>query len=259
MKRYASGKTIKRQQAAPPSWLSLSEEAVRAPWMIRTRSMYFVILVAAFLVLSAVVASGVTLEADDAVIRYFKSVHGSNPSIDMAMIVITSLGDVTTLFILGVALTIIRRTRKVGMIFLIALVVIVVLVMYMKPLIGREIPPYEFEPASELPENFSLESDSLAPFAAGFSYPSGHASRATALAFIAGYAIYKKSKKMGYAIWAFPVIIGITRIYVMQHYPTDIIAGFMFGGIVSVVLSNAMKLDEPFFLSRIKGKEDRAL
>jgi hypothetical protein len=28
---------------------------------------------------------------------------------------------------------------------------------------------------------------------------------------------------------------------------------------VSVVLSNAMKLEEPFFLSRIKGKEDRAL
>jgi undecaprenyl-diphosphatase len=176
----------------------------------------------------------------------------------MAMVVITSLGDVTTLFILGIVLTIIRRTRKVGMIFLIALVVIVVLVMYIKPLIGREIPRYGFEPASRLPGNFSLESDSFAPLAAGFSYPSGHASRATALAFIAGYAIYNKSKKMGYAIWAFPVIIGITRIYVMQHYPTDIIAGFMFGGLVSVVLSNAMKLDEPFFLSRIKGKEDRA-
>src|ERR671912_32557 len=215
------GKTIKRQHAAPPSWLSLSE-AVRPPWMIRTRSMYFVILVAAFVVFSALVASGITLEVDDAANRYFKSVHGSNPSIDMAMIVI------------------------------------VVLVMYIKPLIGREIPSYEFEPSSELPENFSLESDSLAPFAAGFSYPSGHASRATALAFIAGYAIYNKSRKMGYAIWAFPVVIGITRIYVMQHYPTDIIAGFMLGGLVSVVLSNAMKLDEPFFLSRIKGKEDRA-
>ena len=226
--------------------------------MIRTRSMYFVILVAAFVVFSAIVASGITFEADDAASRYFNSVHGSNPSIDMAMIVITSLGDVTTLFILGIVLTIIRRTRKVGMIFLIALVVIVVLVMYIKPLIGRELPPYEFEPASELPENFSLESDSLAPLAAGFSYPSGHASRATALAFIVGYAIYKRSKKMGYAIWAFPVIIGITRIYVMQHYPTDIIAGFMLGGLVSVVLSIVMKLDEPFFVSRIKGKEDRA-
>jgi membrane-associated phospholipid phosphatase len=44
----------------------------------------------------------------------------------------------------------------------------------------------------------------------------------------------------------------------MQHYPADIIGGFMFGGLVSVVLSNAMKLNEPFFLSRIKGREDRA-
>jgi undecaprenyl-diphosphatase len=226
--------------------------------MIRTRSMQFIILVVAFVIFTAVIASGITFGADDAVNRYFKSIHGSNPSVDMAMIVITSLGDVTTLFIVGIVLTIIRRTRKVGMIFLIALVVIVVLVTYMKPLIGREIPIYGFEPASKLPENFSLESDSLAPFAAGFSYPSGHASRATALAFIAGYAIYNKSKKMGYAIWIFPVIIGITRIYVMQHYPTDIIGGFLFGGLISVVLSNAMKLDEPFFMSRLKGKEDKA-
>jgi hypothetical protein len=32
----------------------------------------------------------------------------------------------------------------------------------------------------------------------------------------------------------------------------------MLGALVSVVLSNAMKLDEPFSLSRLKGKEDRA-
>jgi undecaprenyl-diphosphatase len=251
------GKTIKRQQAALLSWLS-PKAVVRPPWMIRTRSMYFVALVAAFVVFSVVVASGATSEADDAASRYFKSLHG-NPSIDLAVIVVTSLGDVTTLFILGIVLTIIRRTRKAGMIFLIALVVIAVLVMYIKPLIGRKVPPYGFKPAVQLPENFRLESDSLEPFAAGFSYPSGHTSHATALVFIAGYAIYNKSKKAGYMIWAFPVIIGVTRLYVMQHYPTDIIAGFMFGGLVSVVLSNAMRLDEPFFLARIKGKEDRTL
>jgi undecaprenyl-diphosphatase len=123
--------------------------------------------------------------------------------------------------------------------------------------VGREIPPYTFEPALELPDNFRLENDSLAPFAAGLSYPSGHAARATALAFIIGFAIYNKSRKAGYAIWAFPVIIGITRLYVMQHYPTDIIGGFLFGGMVSVVLTNAMKLDQPFFMSRFKGKEDQ--
>jgi len=234
----------------------LSTTAVRPPWMIRTRSMHFVVLVIAFVAFSVVVALGVTSGPDDAASRYFKSIHG-NAGLDAAMIVITSIGDVTTLFILGIILTIIRRTRKVGMIFLIALVVIVVLVMYMKPLFGREIPPYGFVPSLGLPENFSLENDSLAPFAAGFSYPSGHASRATALAFIVGFAIYQKSRKAGYAIWAFPIIIGITRLYLMQHYPTDILGGFLLGGIVSVVLASAMKLDQPFFMSRIKGKVDR--
>ncbi len=224
--------------------------------MISMRSMHFVALVAAFVAFSALVASGTTSGVDDAASRYFKSVHG-NAVLDTTMIVITSTGDVTTLFILGIILTIIRRTRKAGMIFLIALVAIVVLVMYMKPLIGREIPPYAFEPAVDLPSNFSLENDSLAPFAAGLSYPSGHASRATAIAFIIGFAIYQRSKKAGYAIWAFPLIIGISRLYVMQHYPTDIIGGFLLGGMVSVVLASAMKLDQPFFMSRIKGKEDR--
>jgi undecaprenyl-diphosphatase len=223
--------------------------------MIRTRSMHFVALVAAFVTFSALVASGATYGADDAASRYFKSIHG-NAGLDAVMIVITSMCDVTTLFIFGIVLTIIRRTRKAGMIFLIALVVVVVLVMYIKPLVGREIPPYMFEPAIKLPENFRLENDSLAPFAAGFSYPSGHAARATTLAFIIGFAVYKKSKKAGYAIWAFPIIIGITRLYLMQHYPTDIIGGFLLGGMVSVVLANAMKLDQPFFMSRIKGKED---
>jgi undecaprenyl-diphosphatase len=141
------------------------------------------------------------------------------------------------------------------MVFLIALVVLVVLVMYLKPVIGRELPPYGFETSLEWLEDFSLEKDSFAPFAADYSYPSGHASRAAALAFIVGFAVYNKSKIAGYAMWAFPVAIGITRLYLMQHYPTDVIAGIMFGTIVSVVLANAMKLDQPFFMSRFKGGE----
>jgi undecaprenyl-diphosphatase len=225
--------------------------------MIRTRTMYFVALVAVFVIFTMVVASGATFEADDAVSRYFKSIHG-NAYLDAAMIAITTLGDMTTLFVFGIVITIIRRTRKVGMIFLIALVTLAVAVMYIKPLVGREIPPYGFDPAIDLPENFTLESDSPGPIAAGFSYPSGHTANATALAFIVGFALYNKSKTAAYTLWAFPVIIGITRLYLTQHYPTDIIGGFLFGGIVSVVLSNAMKLDQPFFMSRFKGKEDKA-
>lgn len=227
----------------------------RPPWMIRTRSIYFVGLVGAFVAFTALVASGATFAMDDAASRYFTTLHG-NASIDASMVILTSLGDVTTLFIFGIIITIIRRTRKVGMVFLIALVVLVVLVMYIKPLIGREIPSYGFTPAAGFLTDFTLERDSLAPIAAGLSYPSGHASRAAALAFIVGFAVYNKSKVAGYAMWSFPVIIGITRLYVMQHYPTDIIGGIIFGSIVSIVLANAMKLDQPFFMSRFKGSED---
>jgi len=221
--------------------------------MIKVRSMYFVALVVAFVIFSIIVHSGVTSSADDAVNRYFKSIQG-NPSLDAVMIVITSLGDVTTLFLFGIVITIIRRTRKVGMVFLIVLVAIVVVVMYTKPLVGRPVPPYSFTPALQLPNNFTLENDSLSPISAGLSYPSGHAARATAVAFVIGYALYRKSRRVSYLLWAFPVVIGISRIYVMQHYPTDIIGGFLFGGIISIVLSSAMKLDQPFLMSRFKGK-----
>lgn len=212
------------------------------------------VLVGAFVGFTVLVASGMTFAADDAVSRYFKSLQG-NESADAVIVVLTTLGDVSTLFIFGIVITIIRRTRKVGMVFLIALVVLVVLVMYLKPVIGRELPPYMFETSLEWLEDFSLERDSFAPIAADYSYPSGHASRAAALAFIVGFALYNKSRIAGYALWAFPVVIGITRLYLMQHYPTDVVAGIMFGTIISIVLANAMKLDQPFFMSRFKGGE----
>jgi undecaprenyl-diphosphatase len=217
----------------------------------------FAAFVGAFLVLSAIVASGATAAMEDPVNQYAYSIQG-NAGLDAVMIAITTTGDLATLFVFGIVIIVIRRTRKAGMIFLITMVALAIAVMYLKPFVGREMPPYEFLPALELPENFGIEGDSLAPFAADFSYPSGHASRATALAFIVGYLLYQKSRTAGYAIWAFPVMIGITRIYVQQHFPLDLVGGFLIGMIISIVTSNAMKLWQPFQLSRFKGKEDDA-
>jgi undecaprenyl-diphosphatase len=218
------------------------------------RTTKFAAFVAAFVVFSAIVASGATVGIDDAVNNYARSIQG-NPALDVLMLGITTSGDISTLFLFAIIITIIRRTRKAGMVFLIAIVALAILTMYMKPFLGRAIPPYQFEPAIELPENFNIETDSLAPFAAGFSYPSGHASRATALAFIVGYLLYRKARWAGYAVWAFPVIIGISRVYVQQHYPMDLVGGFLIGVIISAVLSGAMKIQQPFQLSRFKGKE----
>jgi undecaprenyl-diphosphatase len=234
----------------------VAAEGKRPPWLFPARSLQFAALVAAFIVFSAVVASGATRGFDDPVNRYAKSLQG-HPAFDEAMLIITTMGDVATLFVFAIIITIIRRTRKVGLIFLIAIVILAIAVMYLKPLVGRPVPPYQFSPALKLPENFGIEGDSLGPLAAGFSYPSGHMSRATALAFLVGYFLYRRSKAAGYAMWAFPVMIGITRVYVQQHYPTDLVGGFLIGVIISVVLANAMKIWQPFQMSRFKGKEDR--
>jgi undecaprenyl-diphosphatase len=225
--------------------------------MFRTRSITFAAFVGAFLVFSGIVASGVTAAIDNPVNAYANSIQG-NAGLDALMIALTTTGDLATLFVFGIIITVLRRTRKAGMIFLITMVALAIAVMYLKPFVGREIPLYEFSPVLELPENFGIENDSLAPFAAAFSYPSGHASRATALAFIVGYLLYQKSRPAGYAIWAFPIVIGITRVYVQQHFPTDLVGGFLIGVIISTVTSNAMKLWQPFQMSRFKGKEDGA-
>lgn len=230
-------------------------EVALPPWMFKVRSFQFAAFVVAFVALGAAVASGALNPFDDAANKYAHSIQG-NAGLDATMIAITTMGDVSTLFLFAIIITVIRRTRKVGMIFLISLVALAILVMYIKPLAGRHDPPYQFSPGLQLPKNFTLEGDSLEPFAAGLSFPSGHASRATALAFIIGYMLYRKSKPAGYAIWIFPILTAVSRVYVQQHYPTDVVGGFLIGVIISAVLTNTMKVWQPFQMSRFKGKED---
>jgi undecaprenyl-diphosphatase len=220
-------------------------------WIIEIRSMQLIVLVIIFIIITAMVASHLTVGFDNFITTYFKSIQG-NGSIDTIMIIVTSLGDVFSLVVVATILTLIRRTRKIGMIFLIAIVVITILVMYIKPLVGRPIPPYRFKPALQLPNHFVMEDDSLVPPARDLSYPSNHIACATALAFIVGFGLNRKSRIAGWMIWSFPVIIAVTKLYLIQHYLTDILSGFVLGLIVSITLSNIMGLDKPFLMSRFK-------
>jgi undecaprenyl-diphosphatase len=208
-----------------------------------------------FVALTVVVALGLTLGFDNFLYMYFRSVHRS-ANVDAVMIIATSFGDVSTLLVIAVILTIIRRTRKMGMIFLTTIVVTAILVMYIKPLIGRPGPPYKFEPDLRLPQHFIIEDDSMLPSVRNLSYPSNHVAIATSFAFIIGFGLNRRSRIAGSIIWSFPIIITITKLYMMQHYLTDIISGAILGLVISIILSNTMRLDKPFSMSRFKGKED---
>ena len=226
-------------------------------WLIEIRSIQLAILVIIFVTLTIAVALHLTLGIDNFIYIYFKSVHRS-ANVDAFMITATSFGDVSTLLIIAVVLTIIRRTRKMGMIFLTTIVVTAILVMYIKPIIGRSGPSTKFEPALRLPQHFLIEDDSIMPSVRNFSYPSNHVAIATSFAFIIGFRLNRMSRIAGSIIWSIPILIAITKLYIMQHYLTDVISGSILGLVISIILSNMMRLDRPFSMSRFKGKEDRA-
>ena len=208
-----------------------------------------------FVALTVVVELGLISGFDNFMYMYFRSAHRS-ANVDAVMITATSFGDVSTLLVIAVILTIIRRTRKMGMIFLTTIVVTAILVMYIKPLIGRSGPPYKFEPDLRLPQHFIIEDDSMLPSVRNLSYPSNHLAIATSFAFIIGFGLNRRSRIAGSIIWSFPIIIAITKLYIMQHYLTDVMSGAILGLIISIILSNTMGLDKPFSMSRFKGKED---
>jgi len=85
----------------------------------------------------------------------------------------------------------------------------------------------------------------LAPFtgAHGYSFPSGHATVAAALAVVLAWLWYcharnRPSRWLGPATGLlFPLFIGISRVYLGAHYPSDVLAGFILGAAWGVMVA----------------------
>jgi membrane-associated phospholipid phosphatase len=68
----------------------------------------------------------------------------------------------------------------------------------------------------------------------GASFPSGHATATTALLFAAAYCLTSgRSARARALIWATAslgsLVMGVTRVYLGVHWPTDVIAGMLLG------------------------------
>jgi undecaprenyl-diphosphatase len=177
---------------------------------------------------------------------------GGDPSLDMFMIIVSSTGDLFTMVIVGMILTIIRRTRKIGLIFLISIVVLSISIIYLKPLINRTAPLEQYIPQYHIPDKYTIENDSMTPFSRDLSFPSNHVARDTAFIIIIGYwfRLFKNKTWFGTLLWIFPAFIGLSRLYLLQNYFTDILGGALYGIIIAIILVNLLKLNEPFLSNK---------
>ena len=215
------------------------------------RSRAFILTTILFLICTFVALSESTFEAEK---QFMTSVQKSagNPSIDYTIWLLTESGNVFVMLPFSIILLIIRKTRRIGMILLILLVVSTILTGYMKCGVDRDRPFLEWL-GSELP--FEVEPDSFSLFCEGRSwtagFPSGHAARSMIFAFVMVYVLSEKFPRGVHLIWLYPVMMSFSRIYVLQHYPLDVIGGSILGILLAGYVSKRLKLDEIFLPRKV--------
>lgn len=98
----------------------------------------------------------------------------------------------------------------------------------------RVIYPDELRPINFLAENFPVHQVAGLAMRKLHSFPSGHTTTAYTMALIIAHMANKKTWSVILPVLA--LLAGYSRVYLGQHFPTDVLAG-MCTGILSAVLS----------------------
>lgn len=218
-------------------------------WIFDIRSRSFVLLTLSFLIITTLVYSGITETFDQNIILFFSENVG-NSSLDLIMQSITESGEALWMLGFAILILIIPRTRRVGVTLMILIVISTLLTGYVKCGVDRDRPDFEY---NSVAFPVSVSKDTFALFCEGgydASYPSGHAARSMIFAIILGYALSERFPRGAYLMFLYPILISLSRLYVLEHYPIDVIGGSVIGVMLAGVMAKRTKLYKIFDKSK---------
>lgn len=135
---------------------------------------------------------------------------------DAIMPFITQLGDAGLIWIiLSIGLIIPKKTRKIGFVMIIALILNgIICNIILKPMLAK-IRPFDVNTAIKLLINKPRD----------FSFPSGH----TSASFTAASVLFFRKSKLFVPSLVLAFLISFSRLYLYVHYPSDVLAGLVLG------------------------------
>lgn len=222
-------------------------------WVFDVRSRPFFLLIGLFALVTLFASYGTATQADTALSNVAYNIGNKNNTLDLIMELTTEFGDVYYMLGFGILLLVIRRTRRIGLSIMISLVIVTIITGYAKCAIDRDRPELEYlggalsiEPS---PDTFSLFCDG------GYnsSYPSGHAARAAVFGLILGVSLYRSIGAPAYLLLLYPILVSVSRVYILHHFPTDVVGGVILGFLIAGIISKKTRLHEPYQDSKTQG------
>jgi undecaprenyl-diphosphatase len=143
----------------------------------------------------------------------------ASPAMDSFFLFATRLGDMGIAWgLAGACLLAFRKTRVYGAALLLSLFAYAIVGNFALKALFSRIRPFE-----------RFGHPILIPPPLGFSFPSGH----TGSSFAAAYCLFRANRKLALPFYFLAGLIAFSRLYLVVHYPTDVLCGALLGTLIA--------------------------